>query len=921
MIILRQKLRFVGLVLLMFLPPLVASIPGYGQSSCSAPAVPIQQKGETIFSPEQEQYLGEIIAEQLRLGTLVYPQTELSEPLTRIAARLLKYLPENQYRFQFSLMEMAEPNAFALPGGKVFVSTRLVAFAENEDELAAVLAHEMGHILARQSSVEMTKEFKDVLGISVVGDRDDILRKFNQLIDKANRRSTGRKREDDDQAVADQASAQATWRAGYDPQAGPRFFDRLSENKGETGGFLGDFFGLTRPESKRYRDMLKSVAANPSSCIEKKPSASDAEFKSWQKRVAALTLNDLVSSASNRSPARVLAPKLRPSITNLRFSPDGNLLIAQSDSAIDIVRKEPFEPLFRIPALGAGSAIFNKDSNRVIFESAGRLEIWDVQARTRQVAWQPSPKRRCSVLIPSPDGRVVACMANISADQVSLVEVETDSEIARHDFNIDALTHLLLLLVGSRAVQNAFSPDGSAFLAASSSGVWAFDLNKRTAIQIGDPLKGALSPTFAFVGPDRIATVHPREPKESGLYSFPGGKVVEKFIIPRGNLTAVTNGTALLIRPFRNYAVAALSAADKQIFQVSLTSALDRYDTLSVSERLSGEIGLYKSGQTQPIAALTLPDSNLFQLRAAVHSPDLQWLAFSVKDRGIIWNLRTGEVSGMAAFDGPYISTENVWSAYFEHKEVNADRQEDTKTVNRASIDLERRQEIRSVKLSDVEENQRRSWSGKYALEMVPPKTAGAKSLLRVQDNSSDRVLWTKEIEGTPRPYMGNALSLQYDLRDKAADRLIKEAPELKKLLDASRDRSELSLVDVLSLENGETQGHVLINTATGAVRSMKLADRILFVEDNNNRTLAYSLDSGTRTGQQFGRVLAVESTRGLAAVQNTQRAITVFNGSMRSLAAFEYPSNVIYAGFDGPGERLLVLTGAQEVFIENIPK
>jgi predicted Zn-dependent protease len=165
--ILYYKPWFPGLkVLLANFLFLLASVPGYGQSPCSAPAALIQQKGETMFSREQEQYLGEVIAEQLRLGTRVYPQTELSEPLKRIAARLLKYLPENHYRFEFSLIEMAEPNAFALPGGKVFVSTRVVAFVENEDELAAVLAHEMGHILARQSSVEMTKAFKDVLGIS-----------------------------------------------------------------------------------------------------------------------------------------------------------------------------------------------------------------------------------------------------------------------------------------------------------------------------------------------------------------------------------------------------------------------------------------------------------------------------------------------------------------------------------------------------------------------------------------------------------------------------------------------------------------------------------------------------------------------------------------------------------------------------------
>ena len=112
MLILHCKHRFAGLVVIAFLS-LVTSISGYAQSPCSAPPALIQQKGQTIFSPEQEQYLGDVIADQLRLGTLVYPQTELSAPLTRIADRLLKYLPENQYRFQFSLMEMGEPNAFA----------------------------------------------------------------------------------------------------------------------------------------------------------------------------------------------------------------------------------------------------------------------------------------------------------------------------------------------------------------------------------------------------------------------------------------------------------------------------------------------------------------------------------------------------------------------------------------------------------------------------------------------------------------------------------------------------------------------------------------------------------------------------------------------------------------------------------------
>ncbi len=73
------------------------------------------------------------------------------------------------------------------------------------------------------------------------------------------------------------------------------------------------------------------------------------------------------------------------------------------------------------------------------------------------------------------------------------MDLENDSEIARHNLNIDALR--LFLISGMRPMQAAFSPDGSTFLAAVFAGgaPWAFDLNKHAVIPIGDPLKSALS--------------------------------------------------------------------------------------------------------------------------------------------------------------------------------------------------------------------------------------------------------------------------------------------------------------------------------------------------------------------------------------------------------------------------------------------
>ena len=58
---------------------------------------------------------------------------------------------------------------------------------------------------------------------------------------------------------------------------------------------------------------------------------------------------------------------------------------------------------------------------------------------------------------------------------------------------------------------------------------WAFNLDKRAPISIGDPLKGAISSSFAFVGSDRVATAHWRDANGSGLFSWPDGKLLDNF--------------------------------------------------------------------------------------------------------------------------------------------------------------------------------------------------------------------------------------------------------------------------------------------------------------------------------------------------------------------------------------------------------
>ncbi len=897
----------------------------FAQSPCEIPPGVIKPAGATIFTPEQEGWLGDVIAESMRQELRIYHRPTLIEPLERISARLAKYAPSGQYQFRFSLIELSDANAFALPGGRVYVSRRLIALAQNEDELAGVIAHEMGHVIARQSSLDVTKVLKRTLNVTSVGDRDDIFKKFNQVLDSAHRKVGGLTREEDDQLAADQLALRMVWMAGYDPHALPTFLDRISENKGAKGNFFSDLFGLTQPESKRLRVLIKSTEAIPQSCRSPHDATGQDTFREWQKTVAVLSAEDLTGGSSALDPKLRLDPRLRPELIGLRFSPDGRYLVAQDDSGINVLLREPFGFLFRIPALNAHHAVFNQNSTMVLFQAAGtRLEVWDIVKRSRVRLWEPRENRDCPDLIPSPDGRFAACIA---FNQVRVLDLDANAELGHRTYTLDPFAILLSLLSANarHPVHGAFSPDGSAFLAGTSktSGCcepWAFDLHERSEMSIGKPLRGLIGGGFGFLAPDRIVVMNPHDIKQSGVFTWPDGKYVDKFTIPDFPFTPATKAPVLLIRPFKDYAVAAMDLQKKALFLVSFNPALDFYDSTDAAERRNGEVALYSDRNVKPFATLNLPQADLGHLRSAAHSPNFEWLAFSTKSRSEIWNLHTGRAAMYLPFDGGSISEKGVLTTTFERLEKGTENQGDKLVHIRASIDLNTSSEISSTKLPEKkEEGKSVQFAGRFEITLTTnlPKD---KCTVQVKDTVSGRELWSREFEDPRQWYVGNALVFDFAGDGRGAERIFKQSPELREQAGSFHKREIASLLDVVALDTGAPLGRVLMENATVGFESVHVAGRTLFIEDSNGRTLAYSLDKGDRAGQQFGEVLAVDPARGLAAIENEPGTVVVFTPSMRKMAEFVFPGDVLYAGFDKAGERLLAVTRAQEVFIENLP-
>ncbi|HSE57141.1 MAG TPA: M48 family metalloprotease [Nitrospiraceae bacterium] len=121
----------------------------------------------TLVSEEQENKLGAEEAKKVEAQMGLLDNDAFTPYLAQLGQRLAEQSPRQGVAYQFHLVDMEEPNAFALPGGYVYVTRGLLALTNSEDELAGVVGHEIGHVAARHSVQSISKRgpFAAVFGI------------------------------------------------------------------------------------------------------------------------------------------------------------------------------------------------------------------------------------------------------------------------------------------------------------------------------------------------------------------------------------------------------------------------------------------------------------------------------------------------------------------------------------------------------------------------------------------------------------------------------------------------------------------------------------------------------------------------------------------------------------------------------------
>ena len=110
------------------------------------------------MSEEDEVAQGREAAQQVEQYVGFAGSAELADYVARIGQRLVAHSSRSHLRHEFHVVDMKEPNAFALPGGYIYVSRGLLALMNSEDELATVLGHEIGHVAARHSAEQQARQ-------------------------------------------------------------------------------------------------------------------------------------------------------------------------------------------------------------------------------------------------------------------------------------------------------------------------------------------------------------------------------------------------------------------------------------------------------------------------------------------------------------------------------------------------------------------------------------------------------------------------------------------------------------------------------------------------------------------------------------------------------------------------------------------
>ncbi len=239
----------------------------------------------SLFSVDQEVQAGKEYSLQVDKEMPLVGQSDVTNYVSRLGQRLAAKAPGTQYPYTFKVVNQKEINAFALPGGPIYINLGTIQAASNESELAGVMAHEIAHVVMRHSVNQASKQAAAQIPLAILGGRmgGGMAGQLAQLGIGFGVGSLFMKYSRDAEREADLVGADILHDAGLNPQGMVTFFRKLEAESGARGG--GEFFQSHPNPGNRADQVAKEIAT-----LGGKQYASDtSEFRNIKSRVAGMT--------------------------------------------------------------------------------------------------------------------------------------------------------------------------------------------------------------------------------------------------------------------------------------------------------------------------------------------------------------------------------------------------------------------------------------------------------------------------------------------------------------------------------------------------------------------------------------------------------------------------------------------------------
>jgi beta-barrel assembly-enhancing protease len=218
-------------------------------------------KGINFYSIEREIALGKGLAQEVERSSKLIDDPVVVEYVNRVGQNLVRN-SDAKVPFTIKVIDSDEVNAFALPGGFFYVNSGLILRAQEESELAGVMAHEISHVIARHGTKQATKgEMMQLATIPLMllgpgGWAGYGIYQALQLAIPLSYLKFSR----DDEREADYLGLQYMYKAGYDPNAYVTFFERIQADEKRRPGTIPKFFSTHPPTPERIADAQKEIA-------------------------------------------------------------------------------------------------------------------------------------------------------------------------------------------------------------------------------------------------------------------------------------------------------------------------------------------------------------------------------------------------------------------------------------------------------------------------------------------------------------------------------------------------------------------------------------------------------------------------------------------------------------------------------------